>query len=285
LIGLEKRINNMFTPIGFFAPQAGGGDGFDVTLGGTLTVAYHWDFTDSSTMTLSGTDLDDITDKVGSITLQLLTPQTNITATKATFASGKTTFAGLSAYYNTANWVPDEMKNNGDWTVVQFSRNDFSALPLSRIIAPWGLAGTRGDSQGHNNVRQTQFSPSYDPYGMSTCLSGTYYFAAQRFDSGWTGTKQAFTGTPAQADKNMVTFVYDYTNTDISVTVNDNTLCTANDSFGTPQYGGNGFQIGGRDSDGNGNWHGDMYHTIVYPFAMSQTNVDDLYASWDAFNA
>ena len=272
----------MFTPIGFFAPSGGV---FDVTLGGTLTAAYHWDFTDSSTMSLTGNALDSITDKIGSTTLSFVSSQTNITPVKANFATDKTTFAGLSVYNNTSNWVPDEMKSDVDFTVVQFSQNDFSALGASHIIAPWGMIGTRGDGKGHNNLRQTQFSPSYDPYSMPTCLSGTYYFAAQRWDSGWTGTKQAFTSSPAQDDKNMVTLIYDYTNTDLHVTLNDNTLCTVNESFSSVQASGNGFQIGGRDTDGYGNWHGDMYHTIVYSQLLSQTNIDDLYASWVAFNA
>ena len=51
----------MFTPIGFFAPQV---TGFDPTLGGTLTPAYWWDFTDSSTMTLTSTTVNTITDKI-----------------------------------------------------------------------------------------------------------------------------------------------------------------------------------------------------------------------------
>ena len=274
----------MFTPIGFFASQAGGE--FDPTLGGALTVAYHWDFTDSSTMTLTGTDLDTITDKVGSITMTALTSQANITNEPATFDGTKTIFNRLNAYNNTANWVPDDMAANTNWTVVQFATHDFDSLPSSTIIAPWGMAGTRGDGKGHNNVRPTQFTPSYDPYSMTSCLTGTYYFAAQRFDSGWTGTKQRFDSATAQAAKNMTTFLFDYTNTDISITLNDNTLCTIGDAFSaTNQGSGNGFQIGGRDTDGNGNWKGDMYHTVVYPTVLTQTNIDNLYDYWVTFNS
>ena len=276
----------MFTPIGFFAPQGGGS--FDITLGGTLTAALHWDFTDSSTMTLSGTDVDDITDKVGSETLVLRPTQFNGTPAPATFATDKTTFTGTGVYYKTDNWIPDSMKSDVDFTVVNFALNDFDALGASLIVAPWGMAGTRGDGKGHNSFRPTQFTPGYDPYSIPTCagFTGTYYFSIQRFQSGWTGKKQTFVQSVAQADKNMLTSIYDVTGQEISTTLNNNTLCTVSDSISTSyQSSGGGFNIGGRDVDYNGNWHGQMYHTIVYTSVLSQTNINDLYASWVSFNA
>tara|TARA_R110000822_G_C15203750_1_gene482639 strand:+ start:102 stop:938 length:837 start_codon:yes stop_codon:yes gene_type:complete len=278
----------MFVPIGFMSPQGGGGGGFDVTLGGTLSVSLHWDFTDSSTMTLSGTDLTDITDKVGSETLVLRPTQYNGTPAPATFASDKTIFTGTGIYYKADNWIPDSMKSDVDFSVVHFALNDFDALAASRIVGPWGLIGTRVDGKGHNNLRPTQFTPGYDPYSQPSCLTGTYYFSAQRFQSGWTGTKQRFVQAVAQADKNMCTYIYNVTGApqNLSVTLNNNTLCTISDTISTSYQGaGAGFNIGGRDVDYNGNWYGYMYHTIVYPFVLSQTNIDDLYASWVAFNA
>ena len=276
----------MFVPIGFMSPQGGSG-GFDVTLGGTLSVSLHWDFTDSSTMTLSGTDLTNITDKVGSETLVLRPTQANGTPAPATFATDKTTFTGTGLYWKELNWIPDSMRGTQDFTVVQFLLNDFDALPASRIVAPWSIEGTRVDNEGQKPLRPTQFTPNYDPYSLPTCagFSGTYYFGIQRFDSGWTGIKQRFLQATAQADKNMLTVTYDKSNTDIGTTLNNNTLCITNDSFIGAQQAGAGLVIGGRDSDYNGNWNGYMYHTIVYPFVFSQTNVNDLYASWVSFNA
>ena len=84
----------------------------------------------------------------------------------------------------------------------------------------------------------------------------------------------------------MLTSIYDVTGQEISTTLNNNTLCTVSDSISTSyQSSGGGFNIGGRDVDYNGNWHGQMYHTIVYTSVLSQTNINDLYASWVSFNA
>ena len=272
----------MFTPIGFFAPQGGGG-GFDVTLGGTLSVAYHWDFTDSSTMTLSGTDVTAITDKVGSITLL---PTAQSPTTPAVFAGDRTLFAASALYrQSTINLVPPGMERNDDFTVVYFAQNDFDALGANAIIAPWDLQGGTTVNQAQQ-IRPTQFVPNYDPYSMPSCGTGTYYFSIQRFQGGWTGIKQKHIQAVAQADKNMVTVTYDFTATQIGVTLNNNTLCKISDAFSNASQSGPGFIIGGRDGTGTSvRWYGDMYHTIVYSSVLTQPNIDDLYASWVAFNA
>tara|TARA_R110000803_G_scaffold185668_1_gene248032 strand:- start:1051 stop:1863 length:813 start_codon:yes stop_codon:yes gene_type:complete len=270
----------MFTPIGFFSPQGGS---FDPTLGGTLSVNYHWDFTDSSTMTLSGTDVTDITDKVGSITLL---PNSNAPTTPAVFATDRTLFNASAAYaQSTTNLVPPGMERNDDFTVVYFAQNDFDALGTNAIIAPWDLQGGTTVNQAQQ-IRPTQFYPGYDPYSMPSCGTGTYYFSIQRFDGGWTGKKQKHIQAVAQADKNMVTVTYNYTGTQLGITVNDNTLCTISDTFFNANQTGDGFIIGGRQGTGTGvRWYGEMYHTIVYPSVLSQTNINDLYASWVSFNA
>src|SRR5210317_2299006 len=118
----------MFTPTGFFAPEGGG---FDPTLNGTLSLAYHWDWTDSSTMTLTGTDVDDITDKVGSITLDSFSTVAGSGTSDATFSTDKTVFSGDSAYFNPnggVSWVPDEMMGDQDFTVVLLCTTDYSSF-------------------------------------------------------------------------------------------------------------------------------------------------------------
>lgn len=288
----------MFTPTGFFRTPAP--TGFDPTLGGTLSLAYHWDWTDSSTMTLTGTDVDDITDKVGSITLDSFSTVAGSGTSDATFSTDKTVFSGASAYFNPnggVSWVPDEMMGDQDFTIVLLCTTDYSSFPGSSIIAPWHISGRQtDDANGHNNMRITQFSPGYDPYSNPICDpsgEGTdYYFAIMRFDGGWTGKKQYFQQTLAETAGNMVTFVYDYTNTDISINLNNYDLCTANEVFTLPEGATSraGMVIGAR-SEGNvsgggsidGEWYGDMYHTLVYSTALTQTEVNDLYNAWNAF--
>ena len=270
----------MFTPIGFFkAPSA---TSFDPTLGGTLSLAYHWDFTDSSTMTLSGTDVDTITDKVGSIELSVYA------GSPATFNGTTTVFSGAGSYYKEDNWVPDEMTTISDFTVVQICTTDFNSFPASKIIAPWNLQGTRVDSWGQRNLRMTVFTPGYDPYSMPSCdptgESGTYYFAWQRFDGGWTGKKQRFLEDVAIEAGNMITMTHDYTNTDLGITLNNYDLCIGNDIWTVPdQSSGKGFEIGTREGGADGRWYGDMYHTMVYPTILTQIEINDLYAAWFAY--
>lgn len=290
----------MFTPTGFFAPAAGG---FDPTLGGTLSLAYHWDWTDSSTMTLTGTDVDDITDKVGSITLDSFSTVAGSGTSDATFSTDKTVFSGDSAYYNPnggVSWIPDEMMGDQDFTVVLLCTTDYSSFPTSdpgRIVSPFQLSGAQSDdTSGHNNTRMTQFAPTYDPYFLSECdptgVGTDYDYAIMRFDGGWTGKKQIFNQTDAEAAGNMYTFVYDYTNTDLSVNVNNYTLCTTNEIFSFPEGSTSraGVVVGAR-SEANvtaggsidGQWYGDMYHTLVYSTALTQTEVNNLYNAWNSF--
>lgn len=271
----------MFTPIGFFkAPSA---TTFDPSLGGTLDIAYHWDFTDSSTMGLSGTDVTTITDKLQSIQLSVLGANS-----PATFNGSATVFGGASSYYKEDNWVPDEMTTISDFTVVQICTTDFNSFPANKIITPWAMKGTRGDGWGHNNLRMVTFTPGYDPYFNPSCdpleSGGTYYFTWQRFDGGWTGKKQIFQEDIAIEAGNMITMIHDYTNTDLAITLNNYELCLGNDFWSVPdQSSGKGFEIGSREGGLDGWWYGDMYHTMVYNGALLQEQVDALYAAWFSY--
>ena len=269
----------MFVPVGFFAPSAAG---FDPTLGGTLSVAYHWDFTDSSTMTLSGTDLDGITDKVGSITM---TPYTG--TTKATFDGTKTTFAGCggsSAYYNTTNWIPSVLYRGADFTIVQMMKT--TCWPTSGQTTPWSMVGN-ASGNGHNNFRMA-FSDGWDVYAGTSCyLGGSYYHWLGRWSSGWKKVRQEWDSTTAQQDKNMVTSVHSPSQVNgyrYQISLNDSTYCNDNNAITTSEQSGGGFTIGG-SVEGTGNnrgWSGDMYHTIVYSQVLTQTNKDDLYTAWSS---
>ena len=280
----------MFTPTGFFKPAAA--TSFDPSLGGTLSVAYHWDWSDSSTMTLSGTDVDDITDKIAGETLTSFSTVAGSGTSDATFSTNKTVFAGNSAYYNTTDWIPDEIAGNQDYSVVLLCTTDYSSFPGSSIIAPWHIAGSRPDGYGYKNMRMTQFSVGYDPYSLSSCRSGTYYAAIMRFNSPWYGVKQMNVQSVAEGAGAMYTFLHDYTNTDLSVTINDNTKCTTNSFFSFPAgtSGYAGMMVGAR-SEGtvatggsiDGEWYGDMYHTIIYPSVLSDANISDIYSAWYSF--
>jgi len=273
----------MFTPIGFFAPSAAG---FDPTLGGTLSVAYHWDFTDSSTMTLSGTDLDNITDKVGSITMQ---PYTG--TNKATFDGTKCIWSSPTntngAYYNTTNWIPTEMYRGADFTIVQMLTN--TSWPVGTTIQnPWSLIGN-ASGNGHNNLRMAVHSPGYDPYPGGACpLGGNYYYWLGRWSSGWRRIRQEWDGTTAQQVKNMVTSVHSPSQVNgyrYQISLNDSTYCDANDSITTAEQAGGGFTIGGA-VEGTSNsraWTGDLYHTVVYDQVLTETEKDDLYTAWSTF--
>lgn len=266
----------MFTPIGFFAPSAAG---FDPSLGGTLSVAYWWDFTDSSTMSLTGTDVDSITDKQGSITM---TPYTG--TTKATFDGTKTTFAGNATYYNTSNWVPSVMYRSADFTVVQLLTT--TSWPTTDFANPWSLIGN-ASGNGHNNFR-ISLSDGYDPYTGKECsYGGVYYHNLQRWSSGWQRVRQSWDSITAQQVGNMITSVHtpsDPSSEYYHVSLNNSTYCKYNMSLTTFEQAGGGFTIGGA-VEGTGNvrrWTGDLYHTIVYSQALTQTNKDDLYTAWSS---
>ena len=269
----------MFVPVGYFAPSAAG---FDPTLGGTLSVAYHWDFTDSSTMTLSGTDLDGITDKVGSITM---TPYTG--TTKATFDGTRCTFAGAggsSAYYNTTNWVPSVLYRGADFTIVQMMRN--TTWPATTFQNPWSLIGNAGGN-GHNNLRCT-VSYNYDPYSGTSCShGGSYYHKIERWSSGWQRIRQDWDQTSAEQDKNMLTSVHSPSQINghrYQIALNDSTYCSSSPSITIYEQAGGGFTIGGAVEGTNNarGWSGHMYHTIVYSQVLTQTNKDDLYTAWSS---
>ena len=87
----------MYQPFAYMAAAGGGGGGFDPTLGGAISPYFWYDFTDSSTMTLSGTDVTTIASK-GSNTGTLAPGTTGTKYTSAyvapTFNTTHTTFNG-----------------------------------------------------------------------------------------------------------------------------------------------------------------------------------------------
>lgn len=97
----------MYQPFAFMASAAGGAP-FDPTLGGTITPYFWYDFTDSSQMTLSGTDLTAIASK-GSNTNTIAKGSSGAKYTtnyiapefKTDYVTFKGTFTG-GAYYNSA---------------------------------------------------------------------------------------------------------------------------------------------------------------------------------------
>ena len=261
----------MFTPIGFFAPQQ---TGFDPTLGGTLNVLYHWDFTDSSTMNLTGTTVNSISDKISSsvLTTYLGTPQ---------LKSGYVRFGDVNTngMRSGANNIPAGMFNNNTFTIICFSKLN-GTIGNNTNVFVWAL-----QSNQTNGWRGATFG------GWRNTIPGTWspsicnnYGSGQNVLMRWFGTSNqsrhtSMTTTMAQK-LCLIGFGYDSVNARL---MHDNgtensyactrTLAKSTDS-------GNGLHINVDISEGA--YSLDYYHMIVYTDLFTSQNQSDL---WNAFNA
>jgi hypothetical protein len=257
----------MFTPIGFFAPQ--GAAGFDPSLGGTLSVKYHWDFGDSSTMTLSGTDILDITDKKSSYTLTSYgTQDPTLSDGYAQFGLGSVSTAMRSG----ANSLPPGMFSNNTFTICVFSQivGSFTDQGL------WNLQsnqtnGWRGATFGG---WRTSMPGSWDPQLCNNYGSNAHVMMR------WFGTsnqsKYSTYNTSVGSQLSLVGFGYDTTNAYLLCDADGISPTYCSRAFVNSTSTGDGFYVSVADTVVN------YYHIVVYDQLIDSTEMS---AVWDAFYA
>ena len=267
----------MFVPIGFFAAAGE----FDPSLGGSLSTLYWWDFTDSSTMTLTGTDIDDITDKYSSYVLY---DKSDVGAVVTFNAGGYAHFTGgttTSGIGTTGtNVIPAGMTSNDSYTVICFYRG------YSDEGAVWEMY--TNTQRGYRNFGPKLGIGSTPPASMNNqlCTShGTYgtirnglFETAARHQTIYTPMTQAqYEGQQMVTTKfdatGAGTFYHGWNNVDY-----DDSFCSRA-WLADASTSGQGFSIGNGDSNSATM---DVWHLVVYDQLLTDAEKD---AVWDAYYA
>ena len=280
----------MFTPITYFAPQ--GGEPFDPRLGGTLTVNHWYNFTDPSTMTLSGNEITDIYDQ-GSATysydLTLVTTDKPIYNSNgyAEFAAGDS--SNPNALYSTAT-APLTLGNS----VGSSGTNEVT------VIGIWNFQNTaESDLQRVFGIGGAQYFPlDFNPLGgdanaplpvNTTYLNGTS--ATGRSFGGL--FRERNVGWNAQVFGNQGNFG-EYHLLATKISWDGQYLTTGHSIDGSQFFTGvnNGFManklapqgatIGARLDTNQNHFRGHLQHVIVYDGLLTDANISDIYASWFA---
>ena len=165
----------MYQPFAYMAAAGGGGGGFDPTLGGAISPYFWYDFTDSSTMTLSGTDVTTIASK-GSNTGTLAPGTTGTKYTSAyvapTFNTTHTTFNGNgtstnsvmarrygSGTYNTDGNFGADTSNTTIW----FGQPNWVSSSWTNWVVSWKGPTTAAGSQPEEWSPVMFFNGAYYP--------------------------------------------------------------------------------------------------------------------------
>jgi hypothetical protein len=271
----------MFTPIGFFAPQ--GAAGFDPSLGGTLSTLYWWDFTDSSTMTLSGTDIDDITDKYGSLVMEDMAeagasaPQWDSVNEWAVFDGGN---PGPGLWLGSST-LPSGMTNTDTFTIVGIGKSYDSANSFGIM---YGLQTTVGNGFGSLSMNYWGSDPPVS-YSNQLCTThGTGRATLIRwFES---GNKTIYTKLSSGEIEamNMLTLGHDGSGGAKTVYLGyndanyDDAQCSR--SMIIAKSGTSGFHIGNAFSSGGpAKMH--LRHVIVYDQLLSDAQKNALWAAYE----
>ena len=282
-----------FIPFGFYKSPAGAAV-FDPESYGSLY--YWWDFTDSSTMTLNGSNVlsaitnkaartsgnEDLDNAVGSPTFQ--------NATDGTY------FGNSDVITNTATAGTggdlDTLSNQTNATVVVISKIEALSNASSQFDDMiWGFAGTGADDlTGIISGRTTDWSNNTIVSG-DNAISGTYNRQLSLRD--WRGsdrfaTRTYTTSTLPTNDTTYSVKVWgcDFSNGDLAGTigVNDQTLGTATVSTAAAVNNtstNRGFVVNGRSRSGailTARQY--IQHVLIYDGLLDQTAVDNLYAGW-----
>ena len=256
----------MFTPVGFYAAAGGG---FDPTLGGTLSVKYHWDFTDSSTMTLSGTDVTAITDKVNSYVLN------SYLASDPQLNTGYVRLASSAGLRSGLNNIPPGMFSNNTFTMTAFTKLTGGMPAGINLLSLQSnqTNGWRGDTRlGYRTSMPGTWTPELcDNFGSGTNIHIRWYGPTVKNDS-----KYSSLTTTQALQQSVAGFGY---NTTDAYLLYDNgseeTYC--NRSFEPSTDTGNGFYI----SNGNPETL-DYYHIVVHDELISSADMNALYDAWQA---
>ena len=268
----------MYTPFAFYAaeevapaPPAG----FDPTLGGTLTQLDHWyDFTDSSTMTLAGTQIDNITSKGNAASFDLDTRSGTVT-----YNTTYTTFDSL-AYLSRTATLPSTIQNiTSDQTIFTIASYEIGPFGSGDTRTTFGMRGWFDDrnigwftQSDLSSVRNQTLAA-----GSGTPTLGMYDWNGGNYGTVWKGV--SFSTTYMFALKS--TWPVSTSNTVIS-SLNGAAFAGSNTKTGMANRSRPNRAIVGARASNNGyaDCPMDIYHVLIYNQALSDTNISDLYTNW-----
>jgi len=262
----------MFTPIGYFAAAAP--TAFDPSLGGTLTVNHWWDFTDSSTMTLSGTNITSISDKQGSYNV---TTAWNSGPTFVDEATGaRFDNAGLSE----TSALPSTLAAGAtapDLTWVIISTPDVTGN-LMRLV---GIRSTGTYGRDDFQPMTTAGSKLWGAViNSNNGGSGAYYVVAHD----WDGSDYAsgYQGVTLGVEQvwSLRTYWSGTTNT-FDVSLDGRAYGGAKSDTNGNTGPSDGLTFGARFHTAYQNpYYGYMKHVLVYNGQLSDANISDIYTAW-----
>jgi len=285
-------------PFGFLGAQGGG---WDPTVGGTLTVEHHWDWTDSDTMTLSvtgngasasGSFVANITDKVGGEVMHPVNGPTGnalkITTTGSYNETLGATYLSGSPYQVSDNWLPATLNTATDWSVVMImGSEDWTRYATNQQRAFWYARSN--ETNGYDNL--LAFMKRGGWLGTSTCTgSGVNEVGMAIYDGGGWGTpvSRDYTDTEVDtmADPDVYQYSYDQANTQYNFTRNGEDKCNFTRSA-TPTANGEGLCIGGGPIGLNEKncFEGMIYQFVVYSQQLNQDQMDSINSSWVSFRS
>jgi len=288
----------LIKPFSFLGSQAGGGEAtWDASLGDTLTINYWWDFTSQDYVDVNGSD-----------EVTLVTPRN-----KPFGESGAATLTGLTSPWsftnapmwdsalnaitlenacllssstnNNLNWVPVDSEQVANFTIVTIAANN-------------NWQGNNNDAVVVSSMRNQDFdnlvtlSANQQKAGTSACSgSGDFVVGFAQYDNNWTeGRNQLMTSNPSGSAgylPNMYTSYWDGANSgnNSKVTINNHEYCTFDlNPKGDSSTTRPGLVIGAAPGlSSTAAFSGSFFHHVMYSGSLTQTQTNDLYASWVDF--
>lgn len=281
-----------FIPFGFYkAPSTAG---FDPESFGSLY--YWWDFTDSSTMTLNGSNVLSQIDNKAARTSQNET--LNAVDGSPTFqsAAAGTLFNNESAISNTAaagtGGNLDTLSNSTNATVITITKLATLTDPNGVVDDTlWGFAGTGADDLAFGvHGRTSSWSNNVIATG-DNAISSTYNRQVTLRD--WRGTDKygtrTYTSTQIPANNStyqMYGITMDYSSNQLNNKITRNDQTQANVTTSTVSARNNtgsnrGFKVNARSRSG-ATFTANQYlqHILIYNGLLDDTAISNIYTSW-----
>ena len=286
----------LLKPFGF-AGAGGVVEQWDATLDGALTIHYWWDFTSLDYVSVDGSN------QVTSVTPVQKPDADNGDASLRKLNSGQgPTFTNYPTWdtnlkavkLENACMVSASDNINLDWDMQGASQeNNFTMVTIfsndnwqSGVTNSDGISACSIRNQSFNNY--VTFCSDAAKGGTSNCSgSGDFYVGLANYDTDWgDGRNQQMSQNPSGSAgylPNMVTSYWNGANNGDSskITINNHEYCTLNLDDSSESGTVPGLVIGAAPGlNGTVSMSGGYFHHVVYSGELSQTQTDDLYASW-----
>ncbi len=293
-------------PFGFF----GAGGDFDPTLGGTISPYFWYDFTDSDTMTLSGTDVVDIASKgsntgtlakgtaASKYTTAYIAPTYNGTYTQFNGATaGGSRNSCLSRRYGTGTPSADgdfgQDTNNTSFFFIKPNWNQSSytwvaswkggTVTAGSQPEEWGMCmlsdgtGYPGSSYYAANSYATNANFTVFTHALSGANNSIYF----SYETSGLFSGQELTQYHCQVVRNTATGV-SYANQEVGRNTTDTYCCVDGPKLTGGSSTNENFTMGGRartDVTFGANFA--VTHVVIFESALTDTQVTDVIASYN----